>query len=268
MKKVIIITLLMTILATLFIGSGVCFADEVATYYYVKEINNREIPMYKNSTIEGNGVLMYIPSGYAYEYVGAVDNSSYVKIKYNGREGFISSSDFEKNCAKVTSSAWEGKYAYTFTPTLTSESTIDIFKEDNVNEKFGSTSKSILTLDKVYGYYHKENDNTYYFLVDFTVNNFGEQKGTGYIKASDTSLADFTIQSILPSSGYTAEITPPETTPSGDSTPTINPSSGDSTTLPATNNFERYVLIAVIAVLCVVIIILIFAPNKSKRRPQ
>lgn len=264
MKKVIVITLLMTVIAAMFIGS-VCYADESSgVYYYVKEVNSKEIPMYRNSTIEGNGVLVYIPTGYAFEYLGAADNSSYAKIRYNGIEGYLNVSDFDKNCAKVTSPAWEGKYAYTIAqPSLSSEN-IDIFKQEDVNQKYGSASKSTLTIDKVYGYYHKENDSAYYFLADFTVNNFGETKGRGYIKASDTSLADFSHQNIQPSAGYIAETEIKDDIPDNNN-PDVSGDNDKNETKSPTNNLERYILIAVIAVLCVVIIILIFAPNKSKR---
>ncbi|MDE5549348.1 MAG: hypothetical protein K2J13_03750, partial [Clostridia bacterium] len=137
-------------------------------------------------------------------------------------------------------------------------------------ESTNALPKSMYTLDKVYGYYHSGTD--YYFLVDATFTIVGTspvQQNGYYVKASDTNtLAGFTKDDIADNAGYTAEISVSEpSTGDGDDTSTISPG-GDPSTAPATNNFERYVLIAVIAVLCVVIIILIFAPNKSKRRPQ
>ena len=116
----------------------------------------------------------------------------------------------------------------------------------------------------MYGYYHKENDSAYYFLADFTVDNFGETKGRGYIKASDTSLADFSHQNIQPGAGYIAETEIKDDIPDHNN-PDVSGDNDKNETKSPTNNLERYILIAVIAVLCVVIIILIFAPNKSKR---
>ena len=267
MKKVIIITLLMSVLATLFIGSGVCFADESqANYYYVAKDSELNVRM---SPSEEGKIIMQIPSTYAFEYVDKADG--FVKIKYNGCEGYVSEVYFTQYCKAVTSKWGDNSYYYSISLTMTNIKTdqLTLYNKDNMSPYDPPFPTRSVSIDKVYGYYH--NESGYYFLVDTTTSVYGTTiKNTGYIKASDTTLADFTKDAIPENAGYAAEIAVTE--PSGgngdDTTPTITPNDGDPSTTPATNNFERYVLIAVIAVLCIVIIILIFAPNKSKRKPQ
>ena len=98
-KKVIIITLLMTVITALFIGSGVCYADESPTnYYYVAKGN--ELPA-RFAPNEDSKVALHIPSTYAFEYVEKVD--TFVKIKYNGIELFVSEVYLNQYCKPVTS---------------------------------------------------------------------------------------------------------------------------------------------------------------------
>ena len=264
MKKVIIITLLMTVIATLFIGGGVCYAEESQTnYYYVAK--GSELTVRSAATEEAN-IIMQIPSTYAVQVIEKADG--FVHIKYNDCDGYVSDANFNQYCKPVTSKWGESPYFYTISLNISNVTTDQLTLYDKSSFTPSSALKTMVTIDKVYGYYRRGND--YYFLVDTTANVFGSTiNNTGFIKASDTTLADFTKDSITDSAGYLAETAPTEQPNNGDdNTPTLNPSEGDGTTLPATNNFERYVLIAVIAVLCIVIIILIFAPNKSKRRPQ
>lgn len=262
MKKVIIITLLMIILSTLFIGSGVCFADESqANYYYVEKGSELGIRI---SASDEAMIALYIPSTYAFEYVEKVDG--FVKIRYNGYEGYVSDANFNQYCKPVTSKWGDSPYFHTITANVNVDQ-LPLY-DKNTRSASSPIPKSMVSIGKIYGYYH--NENGYFFLVEATVTVLTASTEICYIKASDTTLADFNKDTIPENAGYTAEITP-DPTPSGNgdgSTPTINPDTSDPSTTPATNNFERYVLIAVIAVLCVVIIILIFAPNKSKRKPQ
>ena len=267
MKKVIIITLLMTVLASLFIGSGVCFADESqANYYYVAKDSELSVRM---TPSEEGKIIMQIPSTYAFEYVEKADG--FVKIKYNGCEGYVSEVYFTQYCKAVTSKWGDNPYSYKISLSKSDVNGDNIAFYTQEAMEMNSLPKDWVTINEVYGYYH--NNNGYYFLVNITVTVLGNANPpqTGYIKASDTkNLADFTKDAIPENAGYTAEtaVTEPSGGNGDDTTPTITPNGGDPSTAPATNNFERYVLIAVIAVLCVVIIILIFAPNKSKRKPQ
>ena len=267
MKKVIITTLLMTVIATLFVGGGVCFAEESQTnYYYVAK--GSELTVLDNNSIEAR-VVMQVPSTYAFECVEKVDG--FVKIKYNGYEGYVSNAEFNQYCKATTSKWGESPYFNTISLTMSNINGDNLTlynKNNNTMESTSALPKSMYTIDKVYGYYHNGSD--YYFLVDATLDLIDTKvprKGY-YIKASETTLADFSKDAITDSAGYLAEIaTTPDDTPNGDGSTTIDPSDKDgNTTLPATNNFERYVLIAVIAVLCVVIVILIFIPNKSRRK--
>ena len=263
MKKVIIITILMTVIAALFIGGSVCYAEESQTnYYYVVKGNELSIRVAAN---EESKVALHIPSTYAFEYVEKVEG--FVKIRYNGYEGYVSEVYFNQYCKPVTDKWGDSPYFHTVSLNKNNVSgdNLTLYDKDN-KEPTAPLPKSMITIEKVYGYYH--NESGYYFLIDATIDVLGAPVSrSGYIKASDTTLADFSKDSISDSAGYIAETTPDEQTPSGDDTPTINPGvSGDTSTQPASNNFERYVLIAVIAVLCIVIIILIFAPNKSKRK--
>ncbi|MDE6757681.1 MAG: hypothetical protein K2J89_00215 [Clostridia bacterium] len=262
MKKVIIITLLMTVIATLFIGGGVCYAEESQTnYYYVVKGNELSVRV---SASEEAKIVMQIPSTYAFECIEKADGI--VRVKYNGYEGYVLETDFNQKCKAVTSKWGEAPYFYTVPLNISNVNGDQLTFYNKETMASDSLPKSWVTLNNVYGYYRTGSD--YYFLVNITVTVLGNTNPpqTGFIKASDTTLADFTKDSIVDSAGYVAETTPDKQEPDEDETPTINPGGSDGSTQPATNNFERYVLIAVIAVLCVVIIILIFAPNKSKRK--
>ena len=80
MKKVIILALLITVLAVVFIGGGVCSADESDVYYYTSQnIEMRVTPSPESK------VAIYVPATYAFKYVETLEN--YVKINYNGYEG-------------------------------------------------------------------------------------------------------------------------------------------------------------------------------------
>ncbi|MDE7079001.1 MAG: hypothetical protein K2O95_02650 [Clostridia bacterium] len=260
MKKVIIITLLMTVIATLFIGGGVCYAEESQTnYYYVVKGNELSVRV---SASEEAKIVMQIPSTYAFECIEKADGI--VRVKYNGYEGYVLETDFNQKCKAVTSKWGEAPYFHTISLNISSSiEQLSLYDKENKTPS-NPIPKNLVSIGKVYGYYHLGND--YYFLVEATVTVLTSTTDTCYIKASDTTLADFTKDSIVDSAGYVAETTPDKQEPDEDETPTINPGGSDGSTQPATNNFERYVLIAVIAVLCVVIIILIFAPNKSKRK--
>jgi hypothetical protein len=262
-KKVIIITLLMTVITALFIGGGVCYADESPTnYYYVAKGN--ELPA-RFAPNEDSKVALHIPSTYAFEYVEKVD--TFVKIKYNGIELFVSEVYLNQYCKPVTSKWGDSPYFHTvsFTTSNISVEQITLYDKEN-RTPLNPIPKNLVSIGKVYGYCHSGND--YYFLAEVTVTLLTSETEICYIKATDTTLADFNKESIADSAGYIAETKPDEQIPDDESDPTLKPgNSGDNPgTLPATNNFERYVLIAVIAVLCIVIIILIFAPNKSKRK--
>ena len=263
MKKVIVIVLLIMVLSALLIGSGVCLADDSQTnYYYVDK--GYELYVYSNANRES--IIMQIPSTYAFEYVGAQDD--FIKIKYNSYEGYITESEFNSYCKPVTSNWGTNPYFYSISLNSSDVTTerVALYKLDRTPYD-DTLSKTSVTINKVYGYYH--NETGYYFLVDTTTTVFGNTStATGYIKASDTNYSSFSKDTITTSAGYAEEIKAVEQNPpSGDSDLTIeDPNGNGNPSQPATNNFERYLLIAVIAVLCVVIIILIFAPNKSRRK--
>lgn len=256
MKKVIILALLLTVLAVVFIGGGVCSADESDVYYYTSQnIEMRVTPSPESK------VAIYVPATYAFKYVETLEN--YVKINYNGYEGYISASAFTSYCKPVTEK-WGGEpYEYAIANDIISkEGTLTMYNMDIDMSAFDPYLTSAVTVNKVYGYYVKNNE--YYFLVNYTAYNDTKDR---YIKASDTKdLVNFTSAAISPSAGYLKQTAPDEIT-SGDSNPGGKPGSNMTTKSP-TNNLERYILIAVIAVLCVVIIILIFAPNRSRRNPN
>lgn len=251
MKKLIIATLLLTLLAVPFLSSGTCLAEEDGNIYYY---TSSEIPVF--SSPEGEGTpLFYIPATYAYKYVSEAQDSNYIKIEYNGYKGdcYIRK-DYHKNENKV-SIDWKENYYYTFTFSITPE-IVTLYKANDITSS-GQYVKSSITINKVFGYTYtlKDNVKEYYFLIEFTSN---EVTDTRYVKASDTSQSAFSIDNIPQNEYYLEEI--------ASKAPDIDSGVGNTDGLQEpTNNLERYLLIAVIAVLCVVIVVLIFIPNKRSK---
>lgn len=246
MKKLILVTLLIVMLAVPFCVSGTCLAeDDGKLYYYASE----EIPVYKDT--QGNSLPVFmIPATYAYQFDSEVTGTDYIKISYNGKEGYI-----KKTAHKSTNQIkldWQDNYFYNINFTIVSDKNIFITSE-NMDKEFEYPPSGI-TVHKVYSY--NRIDSVYYFFVSYE---FAETIKDGYIKAGDTSLSSFSIETIPQNPNYIQETTPE--TPSGDN--------GGGTTNEGiqepTNNLERYLLIAVIAVLCVVIVVLIFLPNKNRK---
>lgn len=251
MKKLILVTLLIVMLAVPFCVSGTCLAeDEGKLYYYASE----EIPVYKDK--QGNSLPVFmIPATYAYQFDSEATDSDYIKISYNGKEGYI-----KKTAHKSTNQIkldWQDNYFYVITSfEITATPTANIYNDNTVSDSnmtpcVGSSTK----INRIYGYLRI--DGVYYFYINYTYANF--PASDGYIKAGDTSLSSFSIETIPQNPNYIEETTPE--TPSGDN--------GGGTTNEGiqepTNNLERYLLIAVIAVLCVVIVVLIFLPNKNRK---
>lgn len=253
MKKLILVTLLIVMLAVPFCVSGTCLAeDNGKLYYYASE----EIPVYKDT--QGNSLPVFmIPATYAYQFDSEVTGTDYIKISYNGKEGYIN-----KTAHKSTNQIkldWQNNYFYNISFNVTATDEINIYSyEENGTSLSPEPAKyipSTITVTKVYSY--DRIDGEYYFYVHYKFQTLLELDG--YIKAGDTSLSSFSIESIPQNPNYIEETTPE--TPSGDN--------GGGTTNEGiqepTNNLERYLLIAVIAVLCVVIVVLIFLPNKNRK---
>ncbi|MDE6189254.1 MAG: hypothetical protein K2G37_03080, partial [Clostridia bacterium] len=168
-------------------------------------------------------------------------------------------------CKPVTSKWGDNPYFYAISFSNSNITCDNVTVYTDTKTSGDTAPKSILNVNKVYGYYHNGNDYFLFVQVNFT---FGSSEPfNAYIKVSETSYSSFSKDTIVESAGYAAETKITEQpTPSGDDSTNISPSGNENGSKPATNNFERYLLIAVIAVLCVVIIILIFAPNKSRRK--
>ena len=142
---------------------------------------------------------------------------------------------------------------------------IALYKEDDLSLLKTEPSSNV-TVKKVYGYFIKEGNT--YFLTEVTVS-IPEYDITSnkrcYVKATDTSLSTFKAEEIPVSAGYTAQTSfdkPNDEINSGDNVPPVNDDT--SPTRNPKNSLDRYIMIAVIAVLCVVIIVLIFIPNRKK----
>lgn len=249
MKKAILLTLLLVLLLMPFTVSGTALAeDEGKLYYYASS----EIPVFADT--DGGSPIFYIPATYAYQLDTEVEGKDFVKITYNGKEGYIGK-ELHKSTNEIKLD-WQGNYFFTPDFTLSSDNTgmVNIYT-DNTFSEFNPCSPASVTINKVYSYLRV--NNTYYFYVNYKYGSFPEDDG--YIKASDTSLSDFTNLSV-PQNPYYAEETAPEENQSGD----ISGANPDGLQEP-TNNLERYLLIAVIAVLCLVIVVLIFLPNKNRK---
>lgn len=270
MKKVIIIAMLLSILCVCGLSAGVCFADETSSsqqiYYFEKSQATPNLPMRASASEEGK-VLLYIPHSYAFEKLEE-PSGGFVKVNYNGQVGYIQTVSFNNNCKQVTSKWGNNAYAYNFLDVTVTESKVTLYSKDNMTN-LGSIEKDLFTINKVYGYYFLGND--YYFLADTTTMVFGNPNNVlGYVKATDTSLANFKAEDIEENAGYVLQTTPEQPSiPSGEiNSGNTNPPSLDNNgtdTQTPKNSLDRYILIAVIAVLCVVIIILIFVPNKKKQ---
>ena len=262
MKKVIIIAMLLSLLCVCGLSAGVCFADEATSsqaYYFEKSATSSHLVLRDTASDEGK-ILLYIPHSYAFEKLEDANNG-FVKVKYNGKEGYIAASDFA-GC-KAVSDKWESNpLAYDLSGvSVTATPTVTPYTPD-MNPYDYAIKKEDLTITTVYGYRIK--DGEYYFLVDATAQIFGTIYINGYyIKASDTSRADFNESTIPESAGYRAQKAAESVSNGDNAGPTGDPTGAG--VKDSTNAFERYILIAVIAVLCVVIIILIFAPTRKRR---
>lgn len=247
MKKLIILTLVIALLCVPFVSSGMCLAEQDGyIYYYTAE----EIPVFK--TADGGEPIFYIPSTYAYKFVSEVQGKDYIKIEYNGiKECYIYKEDYIS--ANKVKTDWQGNYYYVPSFTLASVESVNIYADQSLTKPTPYFTSSFV-LNKIHGYTHK--DGVYYFYINYT---YGASSATdAYIKASDTTLPDFNKDSIAQNPYYLEETTPE--TPSGDNGNVNN----DGLQTP-TNNLERYLLIAVIAILCVIIVVLIFIPNKRRK---
>lgn len=252
MKKAILLTLLLVLLLMPFTVSGTALAeDEGKLYYYASS----EIPVFADT--DGGTPIFYIPATYAYQLDTEVEGKDFVKITYNGKEGYIGK-ELHKSTNEIKLD-WQGNYFYNISFDITATNQIDIYSYDNETHSLSSEPAayipSTITVTKVYSY--NRIDGVYYFYVHYKFQTLLETDG--YIKASDTSLSEFTNLSV-PQNPYYAEETAPEENQSGD----ISGANPDGLQEP-TNNLERYLLIAVIAVLCLVIVVLIFLPNKNRK---
>ncbi|MDE6275290.1 MAG: SH3 domain-containing protein [Clostridia bacterium] len=271
MKKVIIIAMLLTILCVCGLSAGVCFADETSEptnewYYFEKSTDRPNLPLRETANEEGK-VLLYIPHSYAFEKIADPDGA-FVKVKYNSKEGYISTAYFNSNCTKVSSKWGNNAYTYDLSDLTVTAEKITPYKKDDMSP-YTTLDKKDFTINKVYGYYIYGND--YYFLIDAIGIVFDNPNPIhGYIKASDTNRANFNEKDIPVNAGYTLQTTPDKpTTPSGSmssgntNTPSADKNGSDTQT--PKNSLDRYILIAVIAVLCVVIVILIFVPTRKRQ---
>ena len=272
MKKVIIIAMLLSLICVCGLSAGVCFADETSTttsewYYFEKSDDTPNLPLREVANAEGK-VLLYIPHSYAFQKLEE-PNGAFIKVKYNSKEGFIDTKAFNNNCKKVTTKWGNNPYAYDLSDLNITADKVTPYKMDMTLDSH-SFDKSEITINSIFGYHVKDND--YYFLVDATAVIYNTPIPIyGYIKASDTSKANFNESTVPESAGYILQTTvekPP--TPSGDiNSGDNNPPSADingSDTQTPKNSLDRYILIAVIAVLCVVIVILIFVPTKKRQQ--
>ena len=249
MKKLILVTLLLVFIMIPFtIGGTVLAEEEGKLYYYTKDKD--EIPVYK--TEQGGTPIFYIPATYAYQFDTEVTGTDFIKITYNGVVGYIGKSYHNSN--HVIKLDWQDEYFYQINFNITATGNIDIYSDNTMTSAIPYDA-SYTKINKVHSYY-KAND-VYYFYINYTYATLPAMDG--YIKVSDTSLSGFTSASVPKNPHYVEETkpeTPEEDNPSGD-----NP---DGIVEP-TNNLERYILIAVIAVLCVVIVVLVFVPNKNRK---
>ena len=270
MKRVIIIAMLLSLICVCGLSAGVCFADETSTAtseWYNLETGVTPSLSLRESANEESKVLLYIPHSYAFEKLEE-PNGAFIKVRYNSKEGYVYTNAFNSNCKKVTAKWGRNPSANDLSDLNITSDTITPYKLDMTADTH-SFDKSEITINSVFGYRAKDND--YYFLVDATAVIFNTPVPIyGYIKASDTSKANFSEDSIPQSAGYTLQTTPEKpTTPSGEinsgenNPPSANYNGSDTQT--PKNSLDRYILIAVIAVVCGVIIILIFVPTKKRQ---
>lgn len=272
MKKIIIIAMLLTVLSATLLAGGVVYADETETtypiYYFEKPQTQTLSSLPLRATADNEGkVLIYIPHSYAFEKLEE-PSGQFVKVRYNGLEGFVETLNFNTYCKSVNDKWGGNPYAYTFNYEITA-SKIALYNVDaelTLNEDL-NPQKANTVCNKTYGYYTKNGETYFYVNLSISIPGVAQSITSDYyIKASDTSLAQFNASNIPVSAGYTAQ-TAVEENPSGeinsgDKVPSVD--DNKSPTQSPKNSLDRYILIAVIAVLCVVIVILIFVPNRKK----
>ncbi|MDE7348911.1 MAG: hypothetical protein K2N53_04545, partial [Clostridia bacterium] len=219
MKKVIIIAMLMSLICVCGLSAGVCFADDTSTttsewYYFEKSDFTPNLALRETANEEGK-VLLYIPHTYAFEKIEE-PSGAFVKVKYNSKEGFIYTNAFNSNCKKVTTKWGNNPYTYDLSDLNITADKITPYKIEDMTADSHSFDKSEITINTVYGYRLKGND--YYFLVDAKAVIYGTDIPIyGYIKASDTSKANFSEDNIPDSVGYVLQTTPDKpTVPSGE----------------------------------------------------
>ena len=263
--------MLLSLICVCGLSAGVCFADETSTptaewYYFEKSSDRPDLPLRETASEEGK-ILLYIPHTYAFEKLADPDGA-FVKVKYNSKEGYISTAYFNSNCKKVSSKWGNNAYAFDLSDLTVTAEKITPYNIEDMTADSHPFDKNEVTINTVYGYRTKGID--YYFLVDAVATIYGTNIPIyGYIKASDTNHANFSEENIPINAGYTLQTTP-EKPPvssgeinSGDTTTPSADKNGSDTQAPK-NSLDRYILIAVIAVLCVVIMILIFAPSRKR----
>ncbi|MDE5756481.1 MAG: hypothetical protein K2I23_05255, partial [Clostridia bacterium] len=264
---------LLSLICVCGLSAGVCFADETSTppsewYYFEKSSARPDLPLRDTASEEGK-ILLYIPHSYAFEKLADPDGA-FIKVKYNSKEGYISTAFFNSNCKKVTAKWGNNPYAYDLSDLTMTVDDVITYDVESMEADPYPTRKSDFAIKSVYGYRTKGID--YYFLVDAVITYRGNTETyTLYVKASDTNRANFSEENIPINAGYTLQTTPDKpSTPSGEitsgdeNTPPSADKNGSDTQSPK-NSLDRYILIAVIAVLCVVIVILIFVPTKRRQ---
>lgn len=259
--------MLLTVLSVCLLSTGICFADETektsSLYYFEKTQATPQLAL-RAGADNDEKVLIYIPHSYAFEKLEE-PTGSFVKVRYNSLEGYIQTNEFNSNCKQVNDKWGSNPYAYDLSYEITPQQ-IALYKEDDLSLLKTEPSSNV-TVKKVYGYFINKEGNTY-FLTEVTVS-IPEYDVTSdkrcYVKATDTSLSTFKAEEIPVSAGYTAQTSfdkPDDEINSGDNVPPVNDDT--SPTRNPKNSLDRYIMIAVIAVLCVVIIVLIFIPNRKK----
>lgn len=270
MKKVIIIAMLLTVLSVCLLSTGVCFADETektsSLYYFEKTQATPQLAL-RAGADNDEKVLIYIPHSYAFEKLEE-PTGSFVKVRYNSLEGYIQTNEFNSNCKQVNDKWGSNPYAYNLNFEIEAAepilyNTTDLSPIEELRPK-----KSNIVCNNIYGFFTKNNE--VYFLVNLTISvipGVTLDSINYYIKLSDTSIAStFKVETIPVNNGYIAQTTPDKNPDdeinSGDNVPPVNDDT--SPTRNPKNSLDRYIMIAVIAVLCVVIIVLIFIPNRKK----
>lgn len=268
-KSGICIATLALLLAVLFLAPvSVAAAEDAnspASGFYAVE-KGHPLTLYNKDLT----VAFQVPATYYVQYINSsADSNGYYTVTYTGAEYLVKQADFVSSCKLHDTQRYgdipNEKLYYSLTPAY-------LFGSDHGQSKLKTYTLnasgnmenildiSIDSIQNIYGIYTDAQNNTWYFAAADTITK------PFYISANDVTQPQYAAMTVstVPENPYVqykaqkdAEIAEQEKN-NGNS---ADPEGGNG----VTNNLERIILSIVIAVLCVIVVLLIFRPFHKRK---